>query len=288
MRVRTPTSTMGLADLALVRASVADDEFEWRGSTAEAREWDRALSAALEGEAAELAAPAHCAIHIAPGIWVNAQVSEGAPRVTISAAHLDTAQHARLSEVVARHMAEPDDMPLFNIIVELQEAAAECVGAVDAAQPAPAPPAPAAPEPARVSMARVIFWAHHLVAPSKRRELAAWAGELHVWTLLKLGYPGYLCFEGEAQDVADMAMRVRHMQWHALSLRTEESWVFDGTPDAALRACPLATGEASRTLRPGSEEITDMGEFVARLRGVLEEHQVVSALGLRTSSGSKN
>lgn len=63
--------------------------------------------------------------------------------------------------------------------------------------------------PKHLIMKRVIFWSHHLVAPSKRKQFAAWCPELQVWGLLKLGYPGFLLFEGEAEDIDDMVRRVK-------------------------------------------------------------------------------
>lgn len=75
-------------------------------------------------------------------------------------------------------------------------------------QPAQTVPEPAT-RPTQLAMKRVIFWSHHLVAPSKRKQFAAWCPELSVWGLLKLGYPGFLCFEGEAADVDDMVRRVK-------------------------------------------------------------------------------
>ncbi|WFD34506.1 hypothetical protein MCUN1_001347 [Malassezia cuniculi] len=251
---------MGLADLALVRASLADGDFEWRGSQDEATVWQKALDDAAAGEDVQLANPMHCAIRIADGIWVNASVGDGMPNATVSAAHLDSDAHKRLSEIVRQHLDSSEELPLFDIVVQLQEAVAELP--VPSEQPRePTPP----PSHGPCTMARVMFWAHHLVAPSKRRQLAAWCPELRVWGIIKLGYPGYLCFEGEEKDVADIASRVRHMQWHALSLRTEETWSYSGTPEEALRACPFAQVDANaRTLRTHCEEITDMGEFVAR------------------------
>lgn len=279
---------MGLADLALARASLAEDEFEWRGSESEVAAWENALDKAAMGEPSSLSAPARCVIRISPDIWVNARVGDGLPDVTIFAAQLDSAQHGRLNEIVQRHLAGSQEMPLFDIIVELQEVAADI-------QPPTEPPRAPTPPPQELVMARIIFWAHHLVAPSKRRQLARWCPELRVWGVIKLGcvptnrYPGYLCFEGEEGDVQDIASRVRHMQWHALSLRTEQTWSHPGPAEAALRDCPLACVDDSRTLRTSCTEIEDMGALVARcvaanrLCAVLDEGYVVSALGLRTA-----
>lgn len=70
-------------------------------------------------------------------------------------------------------------------------------------------PIPEKETPKLLTMKRVIFWSHHLVAPSKRKQFAAWCPELQVWGLLKLGYPGFLLFEGETDDIDDMVRRVK-------------------------------------------------------------------------------
>ena len=38
-----------------------------------------------------------------------------------------------------------------------------------------------------VKMSRVIFWTHHLKAPSKKRDMTAWCSELSLWGLVKSG-----------------------------------------------------------------------------------------------------
>lgn len=38
-----------------------------------------------------------------------------------------------------------------------------------------------------VKMSRVIFWTHHLKAPSKKRDMSAWCSELSLWGLIKSG-----------------------------------------------------------------------------------------------------
>ncbi|KOS16554.1 hypothetical protein Malapachy_3005 [Malassezia pachydermatis] len=58
-------------------------------------------------------------------------------------------------------------------------------------------------------MHRVLFWSHHLVSPTKRKQFAAWCPELQVWGLYKLGYPGFLVFEGAKDDVTEIAKRVK-------------------------------------------------------------------------------
>lgn len=148
-------------------------------------------------------------------------------------------------------------------------------------------------------MSRTIFWSHHLIAPSKRRDFAKWSSELSLWVVLKIGYPGYLCFEGKSEDVTEVVRRVKGLQWHAINVRSEEEWTCERKEgeDApslearALLSCPLASkstpvarGEKVRTT---CEELEGMSEIVERLRTAgLSEEELVDALGLRTKAGA--
>lgn len=133
-------------------------------------------------------------------------------------------------------------------------------------------PSSEVPRTQSMQMRRVIFWSHHLVAPSKRRQFAAWCAELRVWGFVKLGYPGFMCFEGEDSDVADMVSRTKSMQWHALSLRTEVGWRFDAednTSDVHMQAlahCSISYGrvKSDAVVRPSCDEVESVGDFVSR------------------------
>ncbi|PWN30164.1 hypothetical protein BDZ90DRAFT_229193 [Jaminaea rosea] len=167
------------------------------------------------------------------------------------------------------------------------------------AKSSPPSPPPPPPPPPPLSMSRTIFWSHHLIAPSKRRDFAKWSSELSLWVVLKIGYPGYLCFEGKSEDVTEVVRRVKGLQWHAINVRSEEEWICEPKEgeDApslearALLSCPLAStstpvarGEKVRTT---CEELEGMSEIVERLRAAgLSEEELVDALGLRTKAGA--
>lgn len=151
-------------------------------------------------------------------------------------------------------------------------------------------------------MSRVIFWSHHLIAPSKRRDFVKWSSELSIWTLLKIGWPGYLVFEGKKQDVDEVVKRVKGLQWHAIMVRSEEEWTCEPKEgeDAAelerraLRSCPLAStattappSQSGSKVRTTCEEVEGMSDIVERLRTAgLSEEELVDALGLRTKAGA--
>lgn len=130
------------------------------------------------------------------------------------------------------------------------------------------------------TVSRTIIWSHHLIAPSKRRDLSAWAAELNLWILLKIGYPGYLCFEGFSSDVQEIVRRVKGLQWHAISVRSEESWDVDQeaggsderqSNEQVLLQCGLAQGHSAKQtvgsttkLRTGCDEVETIKEIMDR------------------------
>ncbi|EPQ26159.1 uncharacterized protein PFL1_06367 [Pseudozyma flocculosa PF-1] len=162
-----------------------------------------------------------------------------------------------------------------------------------------------------IEMKRSIFWSHHLIAPSKRKDFTSLCSELDVWGLVKIGYPGYLIFEGPIEGVEEMERRVKGMQWHALTLRSTHTFLFpspspslpgasDGTRGEvrreAIRTSPLSRGhaanhnagkDAQEKVRTGYEEVESVGEIVQRLRCIdMDEAEIVQSLGIRTAKGS--
>ncbi|KAN0062245.1 hypothetical protein ACQY0O_005426 [Thecaphora frezii] len=148
-----------------------------------------------------------------------------------------------------------------------------------------------------VEMKRSAFWSHHLVSPIKRRDIAAACAELQVWGMVKLGYPGYLIFEGPQQGVEEMERRIKAMQWHALTHRYAATYTFRPSDPSssvrdmvqdAVRACSLAPpamgggslrGEKART---ACSEVNSLREVVERLTEAAWDKQlVVDCLGVR-------
>ncbi|KAJ1031070.1 hypothetical protein NDA18_002289 [Ustilago nuda] len=152
-------------------------------------------------------------------------------------------------------------------------------------------------EPPPIELARAFFWSHHLKAPSKLKDFNNWCPELRIWGIVRVGWPGYLCFEGEASAVDEMVRRVKGLQWHAIQLRIHNKW--DWKPpngkaamDDALLSCALTKGHPDNThrgeeggkVRTGCQVIEDLGELVARLKECgLEKAEISEALGIRIS-----
>lgn len=84
-----------------------------------------------------------------------------------------------------------------------------------------------------------------------------WCAELDLFGLVKSGYPGFLCFEGPQDGVRDMIRRIKALQWHAITVKTEVPYVCHlpaHTPAAeaqaaALSKCCLARGHTSMLAR---------------------------------------
>ncbi|SNX81732.1 uncharacterized protein MEPE_00437 [Melanopsichium pennsylvanicum] len=154
-----------------------------------------------------------------------------------------------------------------------------------------------------IELSRAMFWSHHLIAPSKLKDFNNWCPELSLWGVLRAGYPGYLCFEGEKEAVDEMVRRVKGLQWHAIQLRVQRSWTCilekdsakTGTREQALLSCALAKNHSDNKseeqdegekLRTGCEVIENLGEFVERLKGCgLELDEVEGVLGIKVSGG---
>ena len=67
-----------------------------------------------------------------------------------------------------------------------------------------------------------LFTSHHLISPTKRRNLQKWASDLSLYGFAKLGYPGCIYCEGKRVDVEEFIANVKAMRWLALRLRFVE------------------------------------------------------------------
>ncbi|KAL5533843.1 hypothetical protein ACEPAG_303 [Sanghuangporus baumii] len=68
----------------------------------------------------------------------------------------------------------------------------------------------------------VLFISHHLISPTKRRNLQKWSAELSLHGFAKVGYPGAIYTEGTQADISEFVGQVKAMQWLALKVRFEE------------------------------------------------------------------
>lgn len=70
--------------------------------------------------------------------------------------------------------------------------------------------------------ARILFTSHHLLAPSKRRDLASLSHDLHLVGFAKTGHPGVIYAQGDMDDLEVFAREVKSWQWLALRMRLLE------------------------------------------------------------------
>ncbi|KAJ3556358.1 hypothetical protein NM688_g2071 [Phlebia brevispora] len=64
-----------------------------------------------------------------------------------------------------------------------------------------------------------LLTSHHLVSPTKRRNLHQWSSQLDISGFAKVGYPGIIYAEGPKDSVEDFVSRIKAMQWLALRMR---------------------------------------------------------------------
>ncbi|KAJ3746629.1 hypothetical protein DFH05DRAFT_1486043 [Lentinula detonsa] len=73
-----------------------------------------------------------------------------------------------------------------------------------------------------------LFTSHHLVSPTKRRNLQQWSLSLSVSGFAKVGYPGVIYVEGTQENIEEFVDNVKAMQWLALRLRFMEPVLKEG------------------------------------------------------------
>ncbi|WFD23825.1 hypothetical protein MEQU1_002519 [Malassezia equina] len=207
------------ADILAIRASLLPDEFSWRGTQDEQEAWESAYQEYQETFSPPAIQQVHVALQVnkALGVSMHARVDarEDLPTISVLLQRSDLVSHDEISRIVQNRLQEARaheiPHPTFDVVTLLQEAMSEremaCQDQLRAQRPQ-VPDDRSAYLPA-CEMKRALFWSHHLVAPSKRKQFAAWCPELDVWGVLKLGYPGFLCFEGAVKDVDEMVRRVK-------------------------------------------------------------------------------
>jgi hypothetical protein len=65
----------------------------------------------------------------------------------------------------------------------------------------------------------VLLTSHHLIAPSKRKDLASLSSQLSLVGFAKIGHPGIMYAIGEREDLLEWLREVKSWQWLALRVR---------------------------------------------------------------------
>lgn len=307
-------------DLDMVIQSSQEGEWSWEGANTEEDEaWAGFVQDASSVSDASKVAGLAGRIQVTPAAALSFSLlsqseKQNGPEVgavvDVSAPALPAESVTSIKIALAdrsKHWAEEgvESLFLFDLLTTAQTLLADLPA--QAAQPttadtpsASAPAEPVSSEPTTVELSRALFWSHHLKAPSKLKDFNNWCPELRVWGIVRTGYPGYLCFEGEPSAVDEIIRRVKGLQWHAIQLRVHHSWTWTGDKEGvgalerALLSCALAKGHPDNAsvkkggkVRTGCEVVEDLGELVERLKACgLEQEEISEALGIRISGNS--
>ena len=121
---------------------------------------------------------------------------------------------------------------------------------------------------AAAELQRIWFYMHHIYSKTKRKDILAWADELHLSGFSMPGKPGVVCAEGDSRAVDEFSSRLRGMTWKRITIRHQEkgaagdgSWKrFSGFNEVAFDP---HSGRGSRDYH------MDLGQF----QKYLEEHK---------------
>ncbi|KAJ3999047.1 hypothetical protein F5050DRAFT_1088851 [Lentinula boryana] len=117
-----------------------------------------------------------------------------------------------------------------------------------------------------------LFTSHHLVSPTKRRNLQQWSLSLSVSGFAKVGYPGVIYAEGTQENIEEFVDNVKAMQWLALRLRFMEP-------------VPKEGGSGYDALgRPHWKEFQKVGDIMGEMRRIGREKFVLE-MGIGSSVG---
>eukprot|EP00956_Cyclotella_meneghiniana_P041002 scaffold211410_cov59-Cyclotella_meneghiniana.AAC.1 len=84
-----------------------------------------------------------------------------------------------------------------------------------------------------IRIGRRAIYSHHIIANSKRKDLASLAHNYKLGGYVKIGWPGIILFEGDETSVQTVVDEVKTWRWQHLSVRVEESFdVNIGTIDS--------------------------------------------------------
>lgn len=276
------TAAHQLEELQLLQSSLLPEEFKWIGTSQDAQRWQRQVDGKATDKDTSAAPPMSYAIRLQetqPVIWLGVDYSRDADReaqVSVQCQDEIAAVKALKEETqrqYAQSKADAVEHRIFDLFTYLQsflmehpiETATESEPrAVDASANVKEAP-PSKPVPPSRTLTRVIFWSHHLIANSKRKDYSNWAKELDVWILLKIGWPGYLVFEGYPEDVDEIVRRTKGLQWAAITMKSTETYDADDTNENPLLASGLAKGSRSAAAtRTTCEEVESIGDLMDR------------------------
>jgi hypothetical protein len=96
-------------------------------------------------------------------------------------------------------------------------------------------------------LGRRCIYSHHIIANSKRKDLAALAHDYKLGGYVKIGWPGIIIFEGLESSCQAVVDEIKTWRWQHLSIRVEET-------------IPIPDGENADDYRRLPKKVTELGE----------------------------
>lgn len=109
----------------------------------------------------------------------------------------------------------------------------------------------------------ILFTSHHLLAPSKRRNLSSLSSSLRLQGFAKVGHPGLIYAEGDLEDLEEFGREVKGWQWLNLRMRVLEE---DETGEGKGKGKMGGTGQEEGRRKGEWMELGKVGEAVDYLR----------------------
>ncbi|THH31030.1 hypothetical protein EUX98_g3168 [Antrodiella citrinella] len=202
----------------------------------------------------------------APGT-VAAWSEEPAAMVAVRGDQISRADQERWQRVVRECAAEVVDSeyPVYelmsSLLLRLHEAETTLTSMTEQEDMSISSPNPAHSE----SIYHALLTSHHLVSPSKRRNLQSWSSQLSISGFAKVGYPGIIYCEGLQRNVEEFVANIKAMQWLALKVRFVEPLPSGG----------VVGGPAEDKDRKRWTEFEKVGEVVQEMKKLRRDNYVV-------------
>ncbi|KAJ3483161.1 hypothetical protein NLI96_g6504 [Meripilus lineatus] len=124
-----------------------------------------------------------------------------------------------------------------------------------------------------------LFTSHHLISPTKRRNLQTWSSQLSISGFAKVGYPGIIYGQGTKEDIEEFVANIKAMQWLALKVRFVEP------APKTLSVEPTRDGPSDHERH--WVEFERVGEVVQEMRRIGRESYVVE-MGIGSTGTPSN
>jgi len=86
-------------------------------------------------------------------------------------------------------------------------------------------------------LGRRIIYSHHIIANSKRRDLAILASQYKLGGYVKIGWPGVILIEGSESNCQSFVIEIKRWRWQQLQVRGEEQKVIPSDDDMDSHRC---------------------------------------------------